>query len=100
MQQLLGRFSQNLVENGTLATNKPLDFGGNPVHVTLGLWVGLGLQLGSLPCSVWKDTCYTRVCNRHGSITSTITVKIQINYNMSIVNYKYTQLYVELANCN
>ena len=100
MQQLLGRFSQNLVENGTLATNKPLDFGGNPDHVTLGLWVGLGLQLGSLPSSVWKDTCYTRCLYQ----TWCNYTKIQINYNnlsnMPIVSYTYIQLHVELANYN
>jgi len=25
---------------------KPLDFGGNPDHITLGLWLGLGLGCG------------------------------------------------------
>ena len=36
-KKLPNRFSQNSVEGGTWTRKKPLDFGGNPDHVTLGL---------------------------------------------------------------
>ena len=42
----LNRFSQNSGEKVAHGPrNKPLDFGGNPGHVTLGLWVRVGLRL-------------------------------------------------------
>ena len=36
----LNRFSQNSVNGGDAPRKKSSDFGGNPNHVTLGLWLG------------------------------------------------------------
>jgi len=45
-QKSLNRFSQNSGEKVAHGPRKkPLDFGGNPGHVTLGLWVRVGLRL-------------------------------------------------------